>query len=82
LLLVEVGLLDVLLFLHQLLSLCNSGILHALCNRSGLHLCFDILQRSSSGLWRRLSGGDTGRLWFDQARQRNRAAIWMVGETN
>ena len=64
LLLVKVGLLDVLLFLHQLLSLRDGGILHALGIRGGLHLCLDILQRSSSSLrgWLRLSDGDAGRL--------------------
>jgi hypothetical protein len=51
LLLVEVGLLAMLLFLHQLLSLRNGGILHVLRNHSGLHFCLDVLQRSCSGLW-------------------------------
>jgi len=51
LLLVEVGLLAMLLFLYQLLSLRNDGILHVLCNYGGLHFCLNILQRSCSGLW-------------------------------
>jgi hypothetical protein len=51
LLLVEVGLLAMLVFLYQLLSLRNGDILHVLCNYRGLHFCLDILQRSCSGLW-------------------------------
>jgi hypothetical protein len=52
LLLVEVGLLAMLLFLYhwQLLSLRNDGVLHVLCDYSGLHFCLNILQRSCSSL--------------------------------
>jgi hypothetical protein len=39
-----------LVFLYQLLSLRNDGVLHLLRNYCGLHFCLDILQRSCSGM--------------------------------